>query len=89
MPLNLVRIQGTSPIHDWEIRGRILVGSFEAGRDVGLDNTRVRRGRVDARANLSIPVKSLRSVKQDGSPYSCAMDSTMHEKLLMESHPTR
>jgi len=37
---------------------------------------------VDAKVNVFIPVRSLKSVEKDGSPYSDAMDEIMYGKLL-------
>ena len=79
---NLVRIEGTSTVHDWQVEGRLIGGSAELG--TGLpphSGAQALPGTVDAKVNVFIPVRSLKSVEKDGSPYSDAMDEIMYGKL--------
>jgi hypothetical protein len=84
---SLVRIEGTSTIHNWQVEGHLIGGTAEFG--AGFPE-RIRGqsapGPVEARVNAFIPVRSLKSVKSDGSPYSDAMDEIMYGKLLAEEH---
>ncbi len=84
---NLVRIEGTSSVHNWQVEGHLLGGSaeFEAGflapaRAAGLTANAV----GNARVTVFIPVRSLRSVEKNGAPYSDAMDEIMYTKLRAE-----
>jgi len=80
---NLVRIEGTSSVHDWQVQGRLLGGSVELGATLPLQpGTQASPGPVEAKASVFIPVRSLKSVEKDGRPYSDAMDEIMYGKLL-------
>jgi len=80
-PDNLVFIEGTSTVHDWRVEGKIIGGKFLAGADFPLTKEAAKPGPVTAKADIFIPVRSLKSVK-DGKPYSNSMDDIMYEKLL-------
>ncbi len=83
---NLVRIEGTSSVHDWQVEGHLIGGSLEAGPGFPpRPNGEVRPGPIGARANVFIPVRSLKSVEKDGRKYSDAMDEIMYGKLLAET----
>lgn len=80
---NLVRIEGTSSVHDWQVQGRLLGGSVELGAGLPLQpGAQASPGPVEAKASVFIPVRSLKSVEKDGRPYSDAMDEIMYGKLL-------
>jgi hypothetical protein len=79
-------IEGTSTIHDWTVESRIVGGSVRAGPGFAADPAAVKPGPLDIKATVSVPVRSLKSVK-DGKPYSAAMDDIMYEKLRMAEHP--
>jgi len=82
-----VRIEGTSTIHDWQVEGSLIGGSLELGPNFPKSPDQAKPGKLDVRAQVFIPVSSLKSVKADGTPYSTAMDDIMHEKLLKAKHP--
>ena len=80
---NLVRIEGTSSVHDWQVEGHLLGGSAELGAGLSLQpGTQASAGPVEARVSMFIPVRSLKSVEKDGRRYSDAMDEIMCGKLL-------
>jgi hypothetical protein len=84
---NLVRIEGTSTVHDWQVEGRLIGGSAELGAGVPTrPGETPPPGAVDAKVNVFIPVRSLKSVEKDGSPYSDPMDEIMYGKLLAEAN---
>lgn len=83
-----VRIEGTSTIHDWQVESPLVGGFLEVGPGFPLQpGADVKPGKVEARAEVFIPVGSLKSLKKDGTPYSTAMDDIMYEKLLKATHP--
>lgn len=82
---NIVRIEGTSTMHDWHVVSKIIAGSLELGPEFSPDPAKAKAGaKIPAKATLQIPVKSLKSVQKDGTPYSNAMDNIMYEKLLAD-----
>ncbi len=84
-PGGKMRIQGTANmIHPrWAVESRIVGGFLDAapgfptepGQVVGV-------GKIDAAAEAFVTVRSLKSVEDDGKPYSDSMDEIMYEKLL-------
>jgi hypothetical protein len=79
---NLVRIEGTSSIHDWQVEGHLLAGRAEfAAGFPGQPEGQVPRGAINARVNVAIPVHSLKSVESNGNHYSDKMDEIMYDKL--------
>ena len=81
-----VLIDGTSNIHDWRVQGLILGGSVEIGPNFPADPASAKPGKVDAKTTVYIPVRSLKSIKEDGSAYNTAMDDILYGKLKMEEH---
>jgi hypothetical protein len=78
----MVRIEGTSDIHDWQVEGRLIGGSVELGMGLPTQpGARALPDTVDAKVSVFIPVRSLKSVEKDGRPYSDAMDEIMYGKL--------
>jgi polyisoprenoid-binding protein YceI len=80
-------IEGTSNVHDWKSEGVIVGGTVQTGPSFVADPAALKPGKVELKANVFIPVRSLKSVKADGSPYSAQMDDIMYEKLRMSDHP--
>lgn len=72
-------IEGTSSIHDWKMEGVIVTGFFELGAGAKLDGP---DGKVDAKAGISIPVRSLKSSspKMD-EVYKQHMEETKFKKI--------
>ena len=67
----------------------IVVGGFmEVGANFPVEpGQAVTPGKVQAKVEVVIPARSLRSVEKDGSPYSDKMDEIMLGKLLQPTHP--
>jgi len=85
-PGSKVRIEGTSNVHDWQVEGKIIIGNLDVGANFPLDPAKATPGKVDAAAAVSVPVRSMKSVKKDGTPYDAQMDKIMYEKLLEATH---
>lgn len=82
-----VRIEGTSNIHDWQVEGKLIGGYLEAGPGFPTEpGQAVTPGKVEARVEAYIPVRSLASIEKDGRPYSTSMDDIMYEKLLAQAN---
>ena len=84
-------IEGTSNIHDWRVQSLIIGGVGGVGVEVGpnfpTNAASAKPGKLDAKSTVRIPVRSLKSMKEDlTTPYSAAMDDVMYEKLKMEEH---
>lgn len=88
MPGSTVRIEGTSTVHDWQVVSHLVGGSLEAGPNFPTEpGEKADPGKVNAKADVFIPVRSLTSIEKDGQPYSTSMDDIMYGKLLQEQHP--
>jgi hypothetical protein len=84
---NLVRIEGTSTVHDWQVESHLIGGSAELGTGLPTQpGAQSLPGTVDAKVNAFIPVRSLKSVEKNGSPYSDPMDEIMYGKLLDQTN---
>jgi len=81
-PGSKMRIEGTSNIHDWQVEGNIIGGSLELGAGFATDPAKAAPGKVEAKATVSIPVRSMKSIEKDGKPFNAKMDDIMYEKLL-------
>jgi hypothetical protein len=79
-------IQGTSNVHDWLVEGIIIGGTAQAGAGFLADLKAAKAGELDFKADVAIPVRSLKSVK-DGKPYDARMDEAMYEEMKMADHP--
>jgi hypothetical protein len=77
-------IEGTSNIHDWRVQGLIIGGGVEVGPGFPTDAASAKPGKLEAKSTVSIPVRSLKSINKDGTPYNASMDDIMYEKLKME-----
>jgi polyisoprenoid-binding protein YceI len=87
-PGSNVRIEGTSSIHDWQVTGKLIGGYLEVGAGFPTNATApARPGKVEARGEIFIPVRSLKSITKEGNAYSTAMDDIMYEKFLNADHP--
>ena len=83
-----VRIEGTSTIHDWQVESTVIAGRVEAGQNFPLEPGQdVKPGKVEGRVEAYIPVRSLRSIEKDGSPYSDKMNEVMYEHLKQLTYP--
>ncbi len=77
-----VRIEGTSNIHDWQVEGSIIGGYIQTGANFPTEPGQAATpGKIEAKVEAFIPVRSLKSIEKDGKPYSDKMDEVMMEKL--------
>lgn len=77
-----MRIEGTSNIHDWQVESPFIGGMMEVGPGFPTEpGQAVTPGKVEAKADVFIQVRSLKSVEKDGKPYSDKMDEIMWEHL--------
>ena len=64
-----MRLEGDSTLHQWQSVSSIIQGSLEVGpnfpSEAGQD---VKPGKVDVQGQAKVTVRSLQSVKKDGSP---------------------
>jgi polyisoprenoid-binding protein YceI len=79
-----VLMDGTSSIHDWTVEGAIIKGFFEVEPEFLTDKTlksvkSLTTKEVNPKAELSIPVRSLKSGKQK-------MDEIMQEAMKATEH---
>jgi len=80
---SLVRIQGTSTAHDWEMKGTIIGGVVEFAEGVKIDCAQaevqgVKSGKVPVKVHAIIPVRSVHS-EADHMPE--VMDGLMQKAL--------
>ncbi|HWQ91822.1 MAG TPA: YceI family protein [Clostridia bacterium] len=81
-PGSKIRMEGTSTMHDWQVEGKLIGGYMEVGQNFPTEpGQEAKPGKVDAKVEAFIPIRSMTSLKKDGSPYSTAMDDIMYEKL--------
>jgi RNA polymerase sigma factor (sigma-70 family) len=88
-PGSKVRIEGTANIINpiWYVESPIIGGSLELGPGFPLAaGQALEPGPVPAQAKAFISVLSLKSVDNDGRPYSSKMDEIMYETLRSEHY---
>ncbi len=77
-----MRIEGTSNIHDWQVESPFIGGMMEVGPGFPTEpGQAVTPGKVPAKVEVFVQVRSLKSVEKDGKPYSDKMDEVMWEHL--------
>lgn len=84
VPGGKMRIDGTANVlhTSWQIQSPIIGGMMEVGPNFPTEpGQAVTPGKMDAKANAFIIVNSLKSVNEDGTPYSDHMDEIMREHL--------
>lgn len=74
---SLIKIDGTSTIHDWSVDSKMVGGYIEFDPAFSLDHPSP--GKVNARVAVLIPVRQLRSDKT-------AMDTIMYESMKEKDH---
>src|SRR5205814_5456349 len=83
-----MRLEGTSTIHDWQVEGPLIGGFLEVGPKFPTEpGQAATAGKIEAKAEVFIPVRSLKSIEKDGSPYSDRMNEVMYEKLKQSANP--
>jgi hypothetical protein len=77
-----IRIEGTSTIHDWQMESSLIGGFLEVGPGFPAEpGQEVKPGPIQAKVQVFVPVRSLKSLEKDGKPYSDKMDEIVYEKL--------
>jgi polyisoprenoid-binding protein YceI len=79
-----VKIDGTANmIHTtWRVASPIIAGKLEVGPGFPVEpGQTATAGKINANADVFVSVSSLKSVEEDGTHYSDAMDNVMYEKL--------
>src|SRR5438105_8553576 len=76
-----MRVEGTSTAHDWQAQSPLILGYLEVGpgfpTEPGQD---VKPGKIEVKGEARVPVNSLISVKENGTPYDAKMDAKMYSK---------
>src|SRR5437764_991896 len=84
-PGSKMKIEGTSSVHDWRTENKLITGTIEVGPGFPLEpGQEVKPGKVDVKGEAEIRVKGFRSLKENGEPYSDAMDDRMYEAMKSE-----
>jgi len=73
-PGSKVKIDGSSNIHDWSVEGGIIAGTMELDAKFDADPSKAAPGKIDAKVETSMPVRTLKSGKT-------SMDSVMQTAL--------
>ena len=83
-----LRLEGRSRIHDWMVQGKEINGFIEVPSEFP-DQPVQPAGLYEEKAiaEISVPVRSLKSVDKDGMPYSEKFDEIMYEKLEERTQP--
>jgi polyisoprenoid-binding protein YceI len=79
-PGSKVKIDGTSTVHDWTVEGGIIGGVLELDSKFVGDPTKAQPGKVPAKVEAVIPVRSLKSGKK-------SMDDIMMGAMKQAQHP--
>jgi len=83
-----MRIEGTSPVHDWQAESKLIGGSLEVGPNFPIvPGQEVKPGKIEVHGKAFISVRSLLSVEKNGTHYKDKMDEAMWEKLKLNEHP--
>ena len=79
-PGSKVKIDGTSTVHDWTVEGGIIAGALELDSKFTADPTKAAPGKVAAKVEAMIPVRSVKSGKK-------SMDDIMHAAMKQPLFP--
>ena len=81
-PGSKVRIEGISTRSDWQIESTLISGFLEVGSNFPTTpGQSAKPGKVEARAEAFVQIRSLKSIEKGGRPFSDEMDKIMYEKL--------
>ena len=80
-PGTKLKMDGTSNIHDWTVESGIVAGAMELDSAFIAKPTEAKPGKIAAKVEATIPVRSLRSTK------SKAMDDRMYQAMKLPQHP--
>ncbi len=84
-----MRIDGTANmLHTtWRVESPIIAGYLEVGPGFPVEpGQAVSPGKLQTKAEVFVSVSSLKSVEENGKPYSDSMDNIMYEKLKAEKY---
>ena len=79
-PGSKVKLDGSSNIHDWSVEGGIIAGTMELDSKFAADPSKAAPGKIAAKVETSLPVRSLKSGKT-------SMDSVMHTAMKQPQFP--
>jgi polyisoprenoid-binding protein YceI len=79
-PGSKVKIDGTSTVHAWTVEGLIISGTLELDSKFAADPTKAQPGKLPAKVDAMIPVRSIKSGKK-------SMDDIMHAAMKQPEHP--
>jgi polyisoprenoid-binding protein YceI len=83
-----MRMEGTSNVHDWQVESSFIGGMLQAGSGFPTEPGQAATpGKVEAKADVFLTVRSLKSIEKDGRPYSDPMDNVMYEHLRADQNP--
>ena len=83
-----IRIEGTSNIDTWQVESKSLGGFLQVGPAFPIDaGHKTAPGPVEAHGEVTIEAQSLKSIEQDGKPFSNKMDGIMYDALRAKEHP--
>ena len=80
-PGTKLKMDGTSNIHDWTVESGIVAGAMELDSAFVANPTEAKPGKIPAKVEATIPVRSLRSTK------SKAMDDRMYQAMKLPQFP--
>ena len=83
-PGSRVRIEGTSNRRDWQAESTVIEGFLEI-EPAALENPQ--GGQVRARAEVFVPILSIKSVDKDGRPCSDKIDEAWYGALKAKNNP--
>jgi hypothetical protein len=83
-----MRIEGHALTGDWQTESGVIIGFVEVGPNFPVEpGQTVTPGKVEAKGDASVSVRSFKSKKKDGNYYSDAMDDKMYNMLQETNHP--
>src|SRR5258706_2171411 len=83
-----MRIEGTSSVHDWQCESPFIGGSLEVGPGFpGEPGAAAKPAKIDAKGEVFITVRSLKSIEKDGKPYSDNMDDRVYDAMNATKNP--
>lgn len=80
-----MRIDGTANMFHphWAVESPIIGGTVEVGANFPVEPGQAATpGKIDAKVDAFVAVRSLKSIDENGKPYSDKMDDIMYGKLL-------
>src|SRR3954462_11594540 len=82
-PGSLMKVEGTSTIHDWVVECKVIGGQMELDSNFPLDPSKEppKDLTVTPKVDVTIPVRQLKSGKS-------LMDTVMHNAMNAETNPT-